>query len=155
MLYTLLLSLHSLFRWLVLISLLYAIYCGAKGWSGKVAFSKTDNTIRHLTATIAHIQLAIGYTLYFYSPLITYFRENYRQASKQFELLFFGVIHVLLMTTAIVIITIGSAMAKRKERDTLKFRTMAVFYIIALFIIFISIPWPFSPFANRPYLRPF
>jgi cbb3-type cytochrome oxidase subunit 3 len=30
---------------------------------------------------------------------------------------------------------------------------MLVWFTIALIIIFIAIPWPFSPFANRPYFR--
>jgi hypothetical protein len=31
---------------------------------------------------------------------------------------------------------------------------MLIWLSIALIIIFIAIPWPFSPFANRPYYRP-
>ena len=62
-------------------------------------------------------------------------------------------IHSSLMLTAIVLITIGSAKAKRKPTDQEKFKTMLVWFSIALLIIFIAIPWPFSPFANRPYYR--
>jgi len=57
------------------------------------------------------------------------------------------------MLTAIVIITIGSALAKRKKTDKEKFKTMLVWFSAALLIIFIAIPWPFSPLANRPYIR--
>jgi hypothetical protein len=57
------------------------------------------------------------------------------------------------MFTAIIVITIGSAMAKRKATDRERFKTMLTWYAIALLIIFLAIPWPFSPFANRPYFR--
>jgi hypothetical protein len=57
------------------------------------------------------------------------------------------------MIMAIIIITIGSALAKRKSSDKEKFKTMGLWFSIALIIIFIAIPWPFSPFANRPYFR--
>lgn len=153
--YAVLIFLHSAVRWLVLISLVYAIARGISGWAGKRHFSPLDNTIRHVTATMAHIQLLIGYILYFNSPVVTYFRTHYHEAVKQREFLFFGLLHVLLMTTAIVLITIGSAMAKRKETSEGKFKTITIWFLLALIIIFMAIPWPFSPLAHRPYIRIF
>lgn len=144
---------HNLLRWLVLTSLLFAIYRAYKGYFSKTAFSKTDNAVRHWTATIAHIQLMIGVLLYFQSPIIRYFLANFKEAVRTFDLLFFGLIHSVLMITAIVVITIGSALAKRKATDNEKFKTMLVWFSIAVIIIFIAIPWPFSPLANRPYYR--
>ncbi|MFD1140326.1 hypothetical protein ACFQ4C_04370 [Larkinella insperata] len=153
--YSALLFFHSAFRWLVLVSLLYALYRGLTGWLGHRPYSKSDNSVRHITATISHIQLMIGYTLYFNSPIISYFRANFSQASRQLEFLFFGLIHITLMTVAVFFITIGSAAAKRRETDEAKFKTMTVWFLLALLIIFTAIPWPFSPLANRPYFRPF
>jgi len=144
---------HNLLRWLVLTSLLFAIYRAYKGYFSKTAFSKTDNAVRHWTATIAHIQLMIGVLLYFQSPIIRYFLANFKEAVRTFDLLFFGLLHSVLMITAIVVITIGSALAKRKATDNEKFKTMLVWFSIAVIIIFIAIPWPFSPLANRPYYR--
>jgi len=63
--------------------------------------------------------------------------------------------HSVMMITAIVIITIGSAKAKRKLTDKEKFKTMAIWFTVGLVIILISIPWTFSSFASRPYFRPF
>jgi hypothetical protein len=93
----------------------------------------------------------IGMILYFQSPGIKYFLKNASSAGAEYS--FFGMIHSSLMLVAIIIVTIGSAMAKRKETDKAKFKTMLLWYSLALVIIFIAIPWPFSPFANRPYLR--
>jgi hypothetical protein len=66
---------------------------------------------------------------------------------------FFGILHLLFMLTAIVLITIGSAKAKRMPTDEEKFKTMLTWYSIGLIIILIAIPWPFSPLASRPYFR--
>lgn len=144
---------HSIIRWLVLASLVYAIFRGTRGWAGKLPFVKTDDTVRHVTATISHIQLTLGFVLYFVSPFIAYFRANPRNAAGLPELHFFGLYHISLMTLAIFVISIGSSVAKRQLTDTGKFRIMTLFYAAALLIIFLSIPWPFSPFANRPYFR--
>lgn len=151
--YSYLLPLHSVFRWLVLISLLYSIYLSFRGKKGQLPFTGRTNHIRHWTATIAHIQLIIGILLYTKSPIVKYFLENGFEVWN--DTVFYGLIHIILMLSAIVIITIGSAKAKRKKTDLEKFRTMFNFFSVALLIIFIVIPWPFSPLANRPYLRPF
>lgn len=145
--------LHSTFRWLVLLSLLYSIFRSYKGYFSDRKFSKTDNSVRHWTATIAHVQLILGIILYSQSPIIKYFWNNFNEAKESFDLLFFGLIHIFLMFFSIILITVGSAISKRKPTDKEKFKTMLVWFTIALIIIFIAIPWPFSPFANRPYFR--
>ena len=134
-------------------SLLLAIYKALKGYFFNLEFKRSDNALRHWTATIAHIQLLIGITLYFQSPVIKYFLKNFNEARQSFDLIFFGLIHSTLMLVAIMVVTIGSALAKRKAGDAEKFRTLLIWYVIALLIIFIAIPWPFSPLANRPYFR--
>lgn len=144
---------HSIMRWLVLASLLYAIYRAYKGYTSNAQFSKTDNSIRHWTATISHIQLVIGITLYTQSPIIKYFWNNFNEAVHNLDTAFFGLLHIILMLTAIILITIGSALSKRKTTDKEKFKTMLVWFSVSLIIIFIAIPWPFSPLANRPYFR--
>lgn len=152
--YPYLLFLHSIFRWLVLISLLYAIYRGFKGWRGKLPFTGQDDSARKIAASLSHLQLTLGYILYFYSPAAEYFRTNFSEAAKHFDYLFYGLIHIALMTTAIVLITLGSSFAARKETGPEKFRVMTIFFSLALVIMFIAVPWPFSPLINRPYLRP-
>jgi uncharacterized membrane protein YozB (DUF420 family) len=144
---------HSLLRWLVLISLLYAIYRAYTGYTSNRAFTATDNAARHWTVTIAQIQMLLGILLYTQSALIRYFWRNFSEAIHQQEIAFFGLLHIILMVMAIIILTVGSGMAKRKQTDKEKFRTMLIWFIIALIIIFIAIPWPFSPLANRTYLR--
>lgn len=144
---------HSIMRWLVLASLIYSIYRAYQGYNSGSIFSKTDNACRHWTATIAHIQLLIGIILYTQSPLIKYFWGHFREAIQNLDVLFFGLIHITLMVAAITVITIGSALAKRRLTSPEKYKTMLVWFSLALVIIFIAIPWPFSPLANRPYLR--
>lgn len=150
-----LLLIHSLLRWLVLFSLLYAIFRAYKGVSKRFAFSKTDNSVRHWTATIAHIQLIAGMMLYFQSPVTSYFWRNFSEAIRQVNTTFFGIIHISLMLIAVILITIGSALAKRRKSDHEKFKTMLTWFGVALLLILLAIPWPFSPWAARPYLRSF
>lgn len=153
--YSTVLVLHSIFRWLVLLSLMYAIFRAYRGYITQSSFSYLDNKVRHWTATIAHIQLTTGMFVYIKSPIIKYFFSDFKNLISNWDLSFFGLFHFVLMISAIVIITIGSAKAKRKKADFEKYKTMLVYFSIALFIIIIAVPWPFSPLANRPYIRAF
>ncbi|MCS3869873.1 magnesium-transporting ATPase (P-type) [Chryseobacterium ginsenosidimutans] len=153
MMYQTITFLHSTFRWLVLLSLLYSIFRAYKGYFLDKEFSKTDNSVRHWTATIAHIQLVLGITLYSQSPIIKYFWTHFSEAKESFDLLFFGLIHIFLMLFSIILITVGSSISKRKSTEKEKFKTILIYFTIALLVIFIAIPWPFSPLANRPYFR--
>lgn len=150
-----LLVFHSFFRWIVLCFLLIAIYKVYTGYFHNRQFTKNDNSIRHWTATVAHIQLIIGIILYIKSPFIKYFWSNFSEAVKQLDAAFFGLYHFVLMLSSIVLVTIGSALAKRRLTDKQKFKTMLIWFSITLLIIFIAIPWRFSPLANRPYFRPY
>lgn len=149
--YQTLLTLHSFFRWVVLLGILTGLFRAGRGWLGQRAFTPLDNTIRHTTATLAHVQLMLGYGLYLVSPLLASF--HLRDAEHAPTTLFFGVQHVALMTIAIAVLTIGSALAKRQATDQAKFRTMLGWFTLALLLILVAIPWPFSPFAQRPLIR--
>ena len=151
--YAIILAIHSIFRWLVLISLLYAIYRSYSGWFGSKEYSPHDNAVRHWSATIAHIQLILGLSLYFVSPLIKYFLQNFHEAVHDREIRFFGMEHSIMMILGIIIITIASMMSKRQKADAQKYKVLAIGYTIALLVILSSVPWPFSPMVSRPYFR--
>lgn len=150
-----LLFLHSLIRWLVLASLSYSFYRAYVAYTNKKPFTTGLNKLRHWTATIAHIQLVIGIILYSESPTVKAFFAGLGSNGHITEPLFFGIIHIALMLLAIVIITVASAMARRKATNEQKLKIMYVWFGVALLVILIAIPWPFSPLAQRPYLRSF
>lgn len=153
--YAILLSLHSIVRWLVLGSLLVALWRSYRGWLLHKHYTRLEKNIRIVTSTIAHIQLVLGIWLYFISPVVNYFIHNFKVAVHERAIRFFGMEHVTMMLTAIVLITIGSAKAKRIPADEAKFKTTAIWFTIALLIILSSIPWSFSPLVHRPNFRPF
>jgi hypothetical protein len=153
--YSTLLALHSLTRWLVLGSLAFALFRAYRGWLLNKPWLRLDGTTRHVTATIAHIQLILGVWLYFISPIVNYFLHNFSTAMHERAIRFFGMEHVTMMLIGITLITIGSAKAKRRLTDREKFKTMAIWYTIALLVILSSVPWSFSPLISRPNFRPF
>jgi len=149
--YSLLLPLHSLLRWLLLLFLVSAIVCAWRGYSQHRTFSRTVNALRHWTATIGHTQLVAGMLLYIRSPVVSYWRNG----ADGREPAFFGFVHISLMILAVIVLTIGSSLSKRKTDSHARYRVMLFWFSAALLIILLAIPWPFAPWAHRPYFRPF
>jgi len=152
--FSILLICHSITRWLVLISLSITIYRSVTSLLNKASFNKRDDQYRHWTATIAHIQFVLGMVMYFKSPAIARFKIIGIDTTRGItEPTFFGFVHISMMITAVILITLGSAFAKRYEEDNKKYKTILFYFGIALLIILAAIPWPFSPLAQRPFIR--
>ena len=144
--YEIFVFLHSIFRWLVLISLAYAIIRSIQGFMSKRAYNKADNIIRVIVTTISHTQLIIGFSLYFLlSPIAQYFIKH--GSGGNYEIWFFGIYHIAMMFGSIVVMTIGSSVAKRATTDQAKFKNIAIYFSIALTLVLLAIPW------FRPLLR--
>jgi hypothetical protein len=153
--YTYILPIHSLVRWLVVIGLLYCLIRSIIGVSTNSKFTKLDNFFRSFTSGISHLQLILGFILYFKSPIVSYFRENFKEAVQYPEFNFFGIIHIALMFISVILLTIGASKAKRAETDKAKHRQILIWFSLATLLIFLAIPWVFSPYVARPNFRGF
>ena len=60
---------------------------------------------------------------------------------------FFAVEHPTMMLIALGLITIGYLQAKRNQNG-LAFKKIFWYYLIALIIILVSIPWPFQQYTS-------
>lgn len=153
--YPILLPLHSMFRWLVLIVLLFAIFRAYRGKFKKAPFSNFDNAMRKITVKVVQIQFCIGFGLYLLSPVVRYFLNNFKEAVHLREIRFFGMEHITVMIIAVTVITIGSDKINKTSDDLQKYKTMAIWFTIGLLLILTSIPWSFSPLTSRPNFRSF
>jgi hypothetical protein len=138
-----LLHTHSLLRWFLLIALIAAVVLAIKGLTGKKAYDATTDKFRKFTVIFAHVQLLIGLILYFISPMVQQGLSDMKAAMASKSLRFVTVEHTLMMLIAIVLITIGSVKAKRAADDAGKYKSLALWFGIALVLILAAIPWPF------------
>lgn len=153
MLYSFALVLHNALRWLVVAGLLGTLVSAGSGLLTARPYAKTDQTLRVVTTSLLHTQLLLGFYLYVISPVVRqYWREKPAYADAP-DLSFFALIHISLMVTAVVLMTIGSSKAKRQTNDRQRFQTTAVYFTIGLLLILVAVPWPFSPLAARPWFR--
>lgn len=142
--YTGMLHLHSFGRWVVLVLLLIAIFKSLT--AGNRPFDKSDARLGLFLTIAADIMLLVGIYLFFASPRAGYITLSNNETSEVMRnaiLRFFAIEHQVGMIIAIALLHLGKVQGKKTLPDAAKHRRTAIFYIIALLIILVSIPWPF------------
>lgn len=134
--------LHSGWAYITLIILIVAVVNAVIGLTSKKEFKDKDLRISLFTLIIAHLQLIIGFIAYFVSAQFAYVLDNGMGASmKEPEIRLFVIEHPLMMILAIVLITMGFSKHKKQTTDKGKFKTVALYYGIALVFVLSRIPW--------------
>ena len=142
-LYTFLVHIHSVGRWLVLIMLVIAIFNSMV--AGKRPFIRTDARTGLILTIFADLMLLIGIALWFLGPWGYQLVQSKGMGaimSNPAER-FYVVEHSIGMLLAVILIHIGKAQGKKQLSDRAKHRRTMIFYLLALLIILASIPWPF------------
>lgn len=139
-----LLDIHSIFRYVVILLILTTFLKALMGWLGNKEFTPTDKRLSAFTVMSFHIQLVLGFILYFMSPTVSLGLDNMGETMKDKVLRFWTVEHVIMMLIAVILVTIANSQAKRAKSSNVKFRRITILFFIAMVILFLAIPWPFS-----------
>ena len=133
---------HSYWAYIVLLILIIAVINTIIGFTSKKEFKAKDLRISLFALITAHIQLIVGFLAYYTSTYYETMRSlGMGEVMKNSELRKPLIEHPLLIIIAITLITIGFSKHKKKTDDTSKFKTIAIFYTIALILILAVIPW--------------
>jgi len=135
--------LHSYWAYLTVLLIILATFNAFRGMMSNSNFSAKDLKLSLFTLIVTHIQIVIGLFLYIYSPNAMGAIKSGGMGSvmKDSLLRFSSVEHPLMMLIAVVLITIGFSKHKKKTTDSAKFKTIAIFYGIALLLVLSRIPW--------------
>jgi len=134
--------LHSGWAYITLIILVFAVVNAFIGLTSKKEFKDKDLRISLFTLIVAHLQLIIGFIAYFLSAQFAFVLDNGMGAAmKEPEIRLFVIEHPLMMILAIVLITMGFSKHKKQTTDNGKFKTIALYYGIALIFVLSRIPW--------------
>ena len=147
MAFRLLLSMHNIFRWLVLLALLYGLYRAYVGWLGKKSWGESDRRAGMFLTISYDIEFLLGLILAFISPIVSSAFANLNAAMQVDELRFFAVEHMPLMFIALVFGHITTVSARKADDDALKHRRTALGFTLVLVLTILAIPW------FRPLLR--
>jgi len=139
--YAILKTVHSYWAFLVLILLIGIVINSLIGrFSGKL-FSSKDLRISLLGLVFSHIQLLIGFILYFVSPWFDQFSQLGMGIMKNAESRLYLIEHPLINIIAVILITMGWSMHKRQSDSSKKFLRIGLFYGLGLLFLLTRIPW--------------
>jgi hypothetical protein len=128
---------HSGWAYLALLLLVFAVVNSILGMSSRKEFTAKDKKIALFGLIGTHIQLVVGFILYFVSPLGMASLGNMSDAAVRLT----SLEHPLINIIAILLITIGWSKHKKATTSIAKFRSIAVFYGLGLVLILIRLPW--------------
>jgi hypothetical protein len=150
--YSAALILHSWIRWAVILAGLYAFARSVLGASRGSQWTPADDRAGFWFVTAVDFQMLLGLILYFFlSPFTAQALHDFAGAMKDAALRFWAVEHLFGMVIAVALVHIGRVRA-RKTDSLRRHRVAAIFFGLALLLIFASIPWPGSV-HGRPLLR--
>jgi hypothetical protein len=129
--YTGLLHLHSILRYVVLILVLLSIFQAFA--AGNKPYTPANKKVNLFALISAHTQLLIGLVLYFISPKV-----NFSQMSDPITR-YWNVEHISMMILAIILITIGYSKSKKAVEAKAKHRAIYVYYTIAIVVVLLAI----------------
>ena len=134
--------LHSGWAYITLLILIIAVVNAIIGVTSNKEFQEKDLRIPLFALIIAHIQLLIGLLAYFTSAQFALLKEQGMGAAmKDPEIRLVIMEHPLMMILAVVLITVGFSKHKNKSTDKAKFKTIALYYGVALLFVLSRIPW--------------
>ena len=151
--YGYLLIIHSYLRWIVLGFLFFGLIFIFIKKSKKAIYTTKDYRLFKVIKNVFNLQFLVGILLLTQSPMVKAFWSQASQAVKWREIRFFGLEHPFMMILGVILLNVFTDKTKDKIGTHTAFNYLFIRYLIILFILFVSIPWSFSPFTARPNLR--
>lgn len=136
------LQLHSYWAIIVLLVLLIAFANALIAFIKKRSYKDLDMRIARFTLIVMHFQLLFGLGVYFVS---TYYKSakavGMGAAMRDSSTRFYIMEHPLVMILAIVLVTVGFVKHKKQPISLARFKTLSIYYALALLLVLSRIPW--------------
>lgn len=142
MFYKATLHLHNLTWWIILFSGLWTTFRVWRGHLAGLTWTRHERLAGLVFSTALATQLLIGLTLYFQSPVVRPLFAGGATTPERLAATFFGLIHPLVMFTAVVLGQAGFSISKRLSDDRRKYRIAVICYTAALAVLLLAVPWP-------------
>ena len=140
--YTFILAVHNILRWIVLILAILALVKAFSGWFGRRDWTETDRKVGTFFGVSLDAQLLLGLILYFaLSPITRAAFQDFGAAMRNDLTRFFVLEHFLYMVLAVVFAHVGSVASRRATQDTYKHRRAAIWFTLAVLALLLGMPW--------------
>ncbi len=147
--YSAVLSIHNIIRWIALILGILAAVRAYLGWFGNREWTVKDRKIGSYFTIAMDVQLLLGLLLYiFLSPTTRTAFQDFGAAMQVGDLRFFVLEHPFFMVLAVVFAHLGSILSRKAEQTNAKFRRAAIWFSLSVLAILLGMPWMSSIFPG-------
>ena len=138
--YTGLLHLHRTIAYAALILIFLAMIKSLYGFLNGKEFTEGDRKLGLFSMIAAHLQLTIGLILLVMAFATSKFGDM-ASIMKNADLRFLAIEHPITMIIGVGLITVGYIKAKKGVDSKVRFKSMALFFILGLAAILSRVPW--------------
>ncbi|MCE9601991.1 MAG: hypothetical protein K8S21_07235 [Gemmatimonadetes bacterium] len=131
---------HNALRWVILVAGVMAVVRAVQGLKGDRPYAAARRA-GVLFMVSLHVQLLIGIVLFVVSPLVHHAMADMKATMADSSTRFFLAEHPTLMVIAVVVMTVGSIVAKNGPDDAARHRKLLVFSAFTLLLLLAGIPW--------------
>lgn len=130
---------HSLLRWGILFTVAVAGVSALIGWLRQGPVITWQRAVAIWAMILCHVQLVLGFVLYGLDIGKGVFDMMPPDRARywKFE-------HMGMMLIVIALVTIGRLSSKKAKTEQGKHQRVAIFYLLALLLMLMMIPWPFT-----------
>jgi len=137
---------HGYWAYLTILVVALATFNALVKFFSDRAFGQQDFKISLFALIVTHIQVLLGFVMYFSHPSNGFGAIRNPELSMgdimgSADLRLFTVEHPLVMLLSVIFITIGYSKHKKQLTSKAKFKSLAIFYTIAFILIISRIPW--------------
>ena len=146
--------LHSLLRWLVLFSVAIAGFVSLVGYLRKQPIIVWERSLTILAMVLCHVQLVLGLAMYAlrYKSYAILTPRGFQTSLSASVIRYWKYEHIAVMIIAIALVTIGRLVSKKAKTEPGKQLRIAIFYLVALLLMLMMMPWPFREGFGRSWL---
>lgn len=140
--YTVILAIHNVVRWVVIILGILALVRAYMGFLANLDWTERDRIIGTFFAVSIDIQLLLGLVLYFFLSDITrtIFRD-FSAAMSNEGIRYFVLEHTFYMILAVVFAHLGNLLPRRVDDSRMKFARSAIWFTLTFLLIILGMPW--------------
>lgn len=135
---------HSLLRWGILLTVAVGGFAALIGYLRKAPIIVWERAVTIWAMVLCHIQLVVG--LIFYSLRFKYWKAvstvGNQTAFSDAGIRYWKYEHLTIMLVGIILVTLGRTLSKRAQTEPGKQLRVAIFFLLALLLFLVSIPWP-------------
>jgi len=142
--YSLLLALHNILRWVVIVLAIVALVRAYRGWLQKRAWLDRDRKAGSFFSIAVDTQLLVGLLLYFFFSefaLKSILSKGWAFVASQAQYRFFALEHSFYMILAVVFVHLGSILPRKVQEPWKKHQRAAIFFTLTALLILIGMPW--------------